>query len=212
MPARLWALLVWAEHVAVMIPDPRYVRTDDGTYLAYQVVGDGPVDIAWQHGQNLDSLWESAYVRAWLGALASFGRLILHDRRATGLSSRNVDPPNLETRAADLLAVLDAAGSRRTVIGGWFEDAAPGVLLAATDPDRVRGLVWWNPTPRTTWAHDYPWGWGPEQVEAELAGLQHWGTERGARRGPTSSPLSTDHGLLMRRSAGAQGQPQHLHA
>ena len=167
---------VTAEHVAVRIPDPRYVRSDDGTYLAYQVVGDGPVDIAWQHSQTLDCLWEGPYTSAWLGALASFGRLILHDRRATGLSSRNVDPPNLETRSADLLAVLDAAGSRAAVIGGWFEDAAPGVMLAATDPDRVRGLVWWNPTPRTIRALDYPWGWSEEEVEAELAGLQHWGT------------------------------------
>jgi class 3 adenylate cyclase/pimeloyl-ACP methyl ester carboxylesterase len=165
-----------ADHVAVKIPDPRYVRTDDGVYLAYQVVGDGPVDIAWGHDQNLDSCWESPYVSAWLGRLASFGRLVLHDRRATGLSSRNVDPPNLETRAADLRTVLDAAGSRSTVVGGWFETAAPGVLLAATDPDRVRGLVWWNPSPRTTWSHDYPWGWGPREVEAELAALEHWGT------------------------------------
>ncbi len=112
------------------------------------------------------------------GGLASFGRLILHDRRATGLSSRNVDPPNLETRAADLRVVLDEVGSQSTVIGGWFEDAAPGVLLAATDPDRVRGLVWWNPTPRTTWAHDYPWGWSPEEVEADLAGLAALGHHR----------------------------------
>ncbi len=165
-----------AQHVAVEIPDPRYARAEDGAYLAYQVVGDGPVDIAWQLDHSFDSRWESPYVSSWLGAVASFGRLILHDRRATGLSSRNVDPPNLETRAADLRVVLDAAGARSTVVGGWFEDAAPGVLLAATDPDRVRGLVWWNPTPRTTWAHDYPWGWSPEEVEAELAGLQHWGT------------------------------------
>ena len=165
-----------AQHVAVEIPDARYVRTDDGTYLAYQVVGDGPVDIAWELYHNIDCVWESPYTRAWLGFLASFARLILHDRRATGLSSRNVDPPNLETRAADLRVVLDAAGSQSTVVGGWFEDAAPGVLLAATDPDRVRGLVWWNPTERTTWAHDYPWGLSSADVEADLAGLEHWGT------------------------------------
>ncbi len=54
--------------MAVKIPDPRYVRTDDGTYLAYQVVGDGPVDIAWQLDHNMDCVWESPYTRAWLGA------------------------------------------------------------------------------------------------------------------------------------------------
>jgi class 3 adenylate cyclase len=84
--------------------------------------------------------------------------------------------PNLETRAADLRAVLDAAGSTSTVLGGWFEALAPGVLLAASDPERVRALVWWNPTPRTIWAPDFPWGWGPDQVARELEDLKHWGT------------------------------------
>ncbi len=160
------------------IPEPRYVRTHDDTYIAYQVVGDGPVDIAWQFDWcgNLDCVWERPFHAPWFEALASFGRVILHDRRATGLSSRDTPPPNLETRAADLLAVLDEVGSRSTVIAALFEGLAPGVLLAATDPDRVRGLVWWNPSPRTAWAHDYPWGEDPEAMQKELRGLQHWGS------------------------------------
>ena len=163
---------------AVKIPDPRYLRTDDGTYIAYQVVGDGPIDIAWQLDfvESVDSIWDSPSGAAWHGALASLGRLILHDRRATGLSSRNTDPPNLETRAADLLAVLDHVGSRSTVVGGVYEMLAPGLLLAATAPERVRGLVWWNPSPRTLWAPDYPWGWGSAQIEEELRMLEDWGT------------------------------------
>ncbi len=160
------------------IPDPRYARAEDGAYIAYQVIGDGPVDIAWQQDfyGNIDAFWDLPFDRAWFEGLASFGRLILHDRRATGLSSRDVPAPNLETRAADLRAVLDAAGSERVVLGGWFESVAPCVLLAATDPDRVGALVWSNPCPRTIWAPDYPWGWGPEAVERERAGLAHWGT------------------------------------
>lgn len=166
------------------IPDPRYVKTDDGAYIAYQVVGDGPVDIAWQFdfGGNLDVWWESAWDRAWFEGLASFGRLILHDWRATGLSSRDVPVPNLETRAQDLRTVLDAAGSRSTVMGAWFESLAPCVLLAAIDPDRVRALVWWSPNPRTTWAPDYPWGQGPDRVAREMESLQHWGTIEYGRR------------------------------
>ncbi len=165
------------------IPDPRYAKTEDGAYIAYQVVGDGPVDIAWQFDfyGNIDALWDSPFDRGWFEGLASFGRLILHDRRATGLSSRDVPVPNLETRAADLRAVLDAVGSERVVLGGWFESLAPCVLLAATDPDRVGALVWSNPTPRTIWAPDYPWGWGPEAVERERAGLADWGTIEHAR-------------------------------
>jgi class 3 adenylate cyclase len=108
--------------------------------------------------------------------LASFGRLILHDPRGVGLSSRNVPLPNLETRTDDLRAVLDEVGSASAVIGGWFEGLAPGVLLAAGDPARVRALAWWNPLPRTAWAPDYPWGEGPEDLARRLEGLKEWGT------------------------------------
>ncbi len=160
------------------IPEPRYVRTQDGTYIAYQVVGDGLIDIAWQFDWcgHLDCVWERPFHAPWFEALASFGRVILHDRRGTGLSSRDTPPPNLETRAADLRAVLDEVHSQSTIIAALFEGLAPGVLLAATDPDRVRGLVWWAPTPRTAWAHDYPWGERPEAIDQELRDLQHWGS------------------------------------
>jgi len=102
----------------VEIPEPRYVRTDDGAYIAYQVVGQGPVDIAWQFDfwGNIDVWWEAAWDRSWFEGLARLGRLILHDRRATGLSSRNMAAPNLETRVSDLRAVLDAVGDRKSVV------------------------------------------------------------------------------------------------
>jgi class 3 adenylate cyclase len=161
------------------MPEPEYVRTSDGAYIACLILGDGPVDIAWQLDWigNLDCLMDSPFHESWFRALASFSRVVLHDRRATGLSSRNVDPPNLETRVDDLRAVLDHVGVDRLVIGGWFEGLAPGVLLAATEPELVRGLVWWNPNPRTTWAPDYPWG--EDEAEAQRAQrttLATWGT------------------------------------
>src|SRR5262245_1324429 len=160
------------------LPDPDYVKTEDGAYIAYLVVGDGPVDIAWQSdfGGNLDVGWESGWDQAWLEGLSEVGRLILHDWRGCGLSSRNVALPNLETRARDLRTVLDAAGSTSTVMGGLFESLAPCLLLAASDPERVRALVWWDPVPRTVWAPDYPWGYGPEEVARERGALEHWGT------------------------------------
>jgi class 3 adenylate cyclase/pimeloyl-ACP methyl ester carboxylesterase len=164
--------------VPVDVPDPRYVRTQDGAYIAYQVMGDGPVDIAWQFDfwGNIDVWWEAPLDRFWFEGLARYGRLILHDRRATGLSSRNVEAPNLETRVADLRAVLDEVGSETAVLGGWFESMAPCMLLAASDPERVRALVWWNPVPRTIWTHDYPWGMQPDELEQEREALKHWGT------------------------------------
>jgi class 3 adenylate cyclase len=166
------------KHGGVQVPEPGYVQAADGTYLAYQVVGEGSVDIAWQLDfiGNLDGVWESPFDGAWFRSLASSARLILHDRRGTGLSGRNTPAPNLETRAADLRTVLDHVGSRSTWIGGWWEGLAPGILLAATDPDRVRGLIWWRPEPRTLWAPDYPWGSGPEQVDSELRMLRQWGS------------------------------------
>jgi class 3 adenylate cyclase len=170
--------------VAVEIPDPDYVKTEDGAYIAYQVVGDGPVDIAWQSdfGGNLDVGWESGWDRAWLEGLAEIGRVILHDWRGCGLSSRNVALPNLETRARDLRTVMDAAGSTSAVMGAWFESLAPCLLLAASDPSRVRALVWWNPVPRTVWAPDYPWGSGPDEVARERTSLLSWGTAEHGRR------------------------------
>jgi pimeloyl-ACP methyl ester carboxylesterase len=163
------------------IPEPQYLKTPDGAYIAFQVVGDGPVDIAWQldFGGNLDVWWESAWIGGWFEGLAALGRVILHDWRGCGLSSRNVPAPNLETRTDDLRAVLDRVGSSSTVIGGWFESLAPGVLLAASDPGRVRAMAWWNPWPRTVWAPDYPWGAPLEDLEAGLEDdLKLWGTEQ----------------------------------
>jgi class 3 adenylate cyclase/pimeloyl-ACP methyl ester carboxylesterase len=164
----------------VPVPAPKYVKTDDGAYLAYQVVGDGPVDIAWlfDYSGNLDLAWEGVTNRTWFEALASFGRLVLHDRRGTGLSSRNVPIPNLETRAADLRAVLDAVGSEQPVVGALFEGLAPAVLLAATDPGLLRALVWWLPDPCMSWAPDYPWGLTAEQFAQEQQDqLANWGSD-----------------------------------
>lgn len=134
-------------------PESRYAKTLDGVYIAYQTVGDGPIDIVWQFDWlgNVDTIWEYRPSAEWFRGLASFSRLILHDRRGTGASSRNVDPPNLETRVADLRAVLDAVGSERPVLGGALEGGAPNILFAATFPNastpssggtRRRGRPW----------------------------------------------------------------------
>ncbi len=165
------------------IPDTRYAITPDGVYIAYQVTGEGPIDIAWQFDWlgNVDLTWERPLVAQWFGGLASFSRLILHDRRGTGLSSRNVPPPNLETRVADLRVVLDAVGSERPVLAGYGESGAPNVLFSASDPERVTSLVWPSPSARSVWTPDYPWGVRPQFVEAEQRSLEHWGTVEFAR-------------------------------
>ena len=85
------------------------------------------------------------------GRGAEFARLIIHDRRRSGASTRNVSPPNLESRAADLFAVLDAVESEAPVLGAGASTGAMHALFAATYPDRASGLVWNYPR-----AHDFP--------------------------------------------------------
>jgi class 3 adenylate cyclase len=164
----------------VDIPVTRYAITPEGVYLAYQLVGEGPIDVSWQNDLmfgNVEDMWETVTGDAFRH-LSSFARLILHDPRGTGLSSRNVPPPNLETRAADLGVILDTVGSERAVLGGFGEGAASNLLFAASQPERVHSLVWEDPTPRTTWAPDFPWGADRDYVERSIkVTAEFWGTE-----------------------------------
>ena len=160
------------------IPDARYAVTPDGAYIAYQVIGDSPIDVVWQSDWpgNIDMEWEEPLGALWFREVASFARVILHDRRGIGLSSRNVALPNLETRVADLLTVMDAVGSERPILTGLFESGAPNALLAASKPERVHSMVWMEPNSRFAWAPDYPWGRTPADMEAELRFIELWGT------------------------------------
>ena len=160
------------------IHDTRYAKTQDGVYIAYQTAGEGPIDLVWQFDfvGNVDLAWEWPGLRGWLPGLAAFCRVILHDRRGTGLSSRNVAPPNLETRVSDLRLVLDAVGSDRPVLAGFSEAGAPNVMFAATNPERVRSIVWFSPLPRILWTLDFPWGAKPNYFEHDERLLELWGT------------------------------------
>ena len=124
-------------------PDVEFTRTADGTYLAYQVFGDGPITLLWAEDTfaMVDSWWESPQERAWHEGLAGFARIVVHDRRGIGMSSRNVAPGNLEIQVADILEVLDAVGAERCALGGFFEAGAPNALLAATYPELVSAEI-----------------------------------------------------------------------
>lgn len=167
-----------------MTRETRYAKTPDGVYIAYQVAGDGPVDFAADFhafAGNVDLIWDEPDWGQFVAGFAEFARLILHDRRGSGASTRNVPPPNLETRAADLLTVLDAVGSEAPVLGAAASTGAMHALFAATYPDRTSGLVWNYPRARLARAPDYPWGEGPEAFEAALARAASWGTTEYAR-------------------------------
>jgi class 3 adenylate cyclase/pimeloyl-ACP methyl ester carboxylesterase len=136
--------------------DVEYARRGD-ICIAYQAIGDGPVDIIFGAGlvSHLDLLWADPYATAFMRRLASIGRLLLFDRPGTGLSDPVVGVPTVQQRVDDFLAVLDAAGSRRAVIIGNSEAAAPAVLLAATHPERVEALIAMCGFPRMTPSDDF---------------------------------------------------------
>ena len=173
-----------------------YARAPDGAYIAYLTVGDGPIDLVWQFDWfgNVEAIWELPEFTQLFSGLATFSRLILHDRRATGLSSRNVAVPDLETRVADLACVLDTVGADRPVLGGERDGGAPNAMLVATQPERARSMIWYEPSTRSTWAPDFPWGAGPDYVEHEQTDLQHWGTAEYAR-GFVETEISGGHDI-----------------
>jgi len=162
------------------VPAIRYAKTLDGGYIAYEVLGNGDHQIAivGSIATNLEIFLEfEPAARSW-SELAAFSRLSLHDRRGTGLSDDMGGLPDLETRAADLLAVLDAAGQRRPTLLTSGDGGMVGALLAATHPERVAGLVWFGAQARSVAAPGWPHGRKPEDVdrlarEAEAG----WGTE-----------------------------------
>jgi class 3 adenylate cyclase len=162
------------------LPQTRYARTPDGMSLAYQVVGDGPVDLLWIPGYqgNLEVLWEQPLLAEFFEEFATFARVIVHDRRATGLSDRATSLPDLETRVDDAWTVLDAVGSRSTVIFGSGEGAHTAAMFAATHPSRTRAVVLYGASGRITRAPDYEWGASEHERAHELQMVRDaWGTE-----------------------------------
>jgi pimeloyl-ACP methyl ester carboxylesterase len=142
-----------------MRPETCYARSGDVS-LAYQIVGDGPLDFVVVPGwiSNVDFAWEDPLYGDWVRRLAAFSRVILFDKRGTGLSDRDVGDSTLEERMDDLRAVLEAAGSERAAVMGFSEGGALSMLFAATYPERVRALVLYATFARASEAPDYPEG------------------------------------------------------
>jgi pimeloyl-ACP methyl ester carboxylesterase/DNA-binding CsgD family transcriptional regulator len=160
-------------------PETRYARNGD-VHLAYQIVGEGPLDLVYVPGfiNNLDLQWEDPGYARLLSRLAAFSRLVLFDKRGTGLSDPVLDAPSLEQRMDDVRAVMDAAGSSRAVLLGASEGGAMAALFAATYPDRTRGLVLYGAYPSFS-----AYVAGPEKTAAFLADIEaEWGTGLMLRR------------------------------
>jgi pimeloyl-ACP methyl ester carboxylesterase/class 3 adenylate cyclase len=159
----------WLKLPGVERPTTHYAKSGDAS-VAYQVVGEGPFDIVFVPGfvSHVELRWTVPSFAANLNQLASFSRLILFDKRGTGMSDRVAGAPTLETRMDDLRAVMDAVGCRRAALFGVSEGAPMSLLFAATYPERTAALVLRSGFPRTMWAPDYPWGRTEEQYQRDL--------------------------------------------
>jgi class 3 adenylate cyclase len=154
-------------------PDTHYANSG-GVRIAYQVAGQGPFDLVYVPGfvSNLDNAWDDPGLKHMFTRLASFSRLILFDKRGTGLSDRDSQIPGLEQRIDDVRAVMEAVGSNNAALFGISEGGAMAMLFAATYPERTRALVLYG-----TYAHFPTWVLPPERFAAFIATIEtKWGT------------------------------------
>jgi pimeloyl-ACP methyl ester carboxylesterase len=183
---------------------PSTLYTKSGDYnIAYQVVGEGKLDLLYIPGfvSNIELAWEEPLLARFLNRLASFSRLILFDKRGTGLSDRvaNHALPTLEERMEDVIAVLDAAGSRRAALLGHSEGGNLAVLFAATHPDRTVALVTTGIFAARVPSDDYPWAPTPEQRERDIVEIErNWGTPGDVEH---LAPSAADDPAFARRLA-----------
>jgi class 3 adenylate cyclase len=161
-----------------MAPQTRYARSGE-LHIAYQVLGQGPIDLVYVPSwiSQVEHYWEEPLVARYFNRLASFSRLIIFDRRGSGLSDPVPGAPTLEEQMDDVVAVMDAAGSERAAVFALLEGGAMAALFAATHPERTTALVLYEAQPRMSWAPDYDWAMRPEDREAVLrnGGPEHWG-------------------------------------
>jgi class 3 adenylate cyclase len=158
-------------------PETRYAKSGD-VHIAYQVVGEGALDLVFVPGlwSHVEFAWEEPSYARFLRRLASFSRLIMLDKRGTGLSDRVVGAATLEERMDDIRAVMDAVGSERAAILGWSEGGGMALLFAATHPDRTQALVLYGVSARATQAPDYPHGLTREAWESWIPLVEaSWG-------------------------------------
>ena len=160
------------------IPTTHYVKSDD-VHVAYQVFGEGPFDLLFVPGfvSNVEATWRSPDLSAFFRRLASFCRVILFDKRGTGMSDRGSQIFTLEQRMHDVQAILDKVDCKQASLFGVSEGGPMALLYAATYPQRTSAMVLYGAYAKRSWAPDYPFGWNDEQWERVLNDIeQHWGT------------------------------------
>ena len=160
-------------------PQTKYAQSGQ-VNIAYQVFGEGPIDLVVTPGfvSNIDLMWDDPLAARYWRGLASVARVVTFDKRGTGLSDRVADIPPLEQRVDDLRAVMDAAGVERAALMGVSEGGPMSVLFAVTYPERTRALILYGADVRTLWAPDFPWGEQEAAYDASVEKiLRTWGSD-----------------------------------
>ncbi|RKQ43241.1 pimeloyl-ACP methyl ester carboxylesterase [Roseivirga pacifica] len=161
-----------------MKPATRYTKSGR-INIAYQVFGSGPIDLVYIPGwvSNIDWMWACPELVDFLGELAKIARVILFDKRGTGLSDRVVELSTIEERMDDIRAVMDAVDSERAVLFGHSEGGSVSALFAATYPDRTISLITFGIFAKRRYASDYPWAPTDEERQAVYDMIEHsWGS------------------------------------
>jgi len=161
------------------VPQTHYAKADDGVHIAYQVFGDGPFDLVMIPGfiSHVELGWEDRALSRALRRLGAFSRVIMFDKRGTGMSDRTERLPDIDRRMLDIEAVMQAAGSERAAFLAVSEGGPMAILFAAAHPERTRGLVLVATYARITECPDYPIGMRREQLYESVQYLEPgWGT------------------------------------
>jgi pimeloyl-ACP methyl ester carboxylesterase len=160
-----------------LIPETRYAKSGD-INIAYQLLGSGPIDLIYVPGwvSHLEYGWEEPSLARFYRKLSSFSRLILFDKRGTGLSDQSTNLPTLEQRMDDVRAVMEAVGSERAVIFGMSEGGNMAMLFAATYPERSIALITFGVFAKRVYDPEYPWAPTPEQRQKFYDAIENeWG-------------------------------------
>jgi len=180
-------------------PETHYARSGDVS-IAYQVMGEGPFDLVFVPGSlsHVEIGWKIPVLADFYRRLASFSRLIIFDKRGTGMSDRVAGVPTIETRMDDVRAVMDAVGSDRAALLGLSEGGPMSVVFAATHPARLWALVLCGALIRSLWAPDFPWGYTEEDWDRTCEEeRRRWGEPEFTRESVQSVAPSLDEENLQ---------------
>jgi pimeloyl-ACP methyl ester carboxylesterase len=158
-------------------PETHYAKSGD-VNIAYQVLGEGPIDLVYVPGwvSHIEYGWEQPIVANFFQRLASFSRLILFDKRGTGLSDQTSELPTLEQRMDDVRAVMEAVGSERAAVFGMSEGGNVALLFAATYPERTLALITFGIYAKRVWDSEYPWAPTPDERQQFYDAIEkEWG-------------------------------------